>query len=149
MTAAGGKTRRYAGPRPRDVYCRSMAAGAAAAGERPSVMQHEPLDYATPEPRGERPSLVVIAAVAPFVMLAIYFVGTIVLQKFLDNGGRGTWQRAAGWIALPTGLVTFAALVVGVAGWVRPVRSRPAAILATLASIVMLAAIVLSALPWE
>ena len=50
-------------------------------------------------------------------------------------------------MALPTGLVTFAALVVGVVGWIRPVRSRPTAIVATFASIVILAAIVLSALP--
>ena len=111
-------------------------------------MHHETIDYATPEPRGE-PSLVALAAVAPFVMLPIYFFGTIVLQKILDTGVRGSWQRAAGWMALPTGLVTFAALVVGVVGWIRPVRSGPAAIVATFASIVLLAAIVLSALPWE
>ena len=48
-------------------------------------MQHEPLDYATPEPRGE-PSIVALAALAPFGMLIVYSFGTIALHKFLDNG---------------------------------------------------------------
>ena len=72
-------------------------------------MQHKTLDYAMPEPRGERPSLVVLAAVAPPVMFAIYFFGTIVLYEVLNKGDRGSLQRTAGWMALPTGLVTFAA----------------------------------------
>jgi hypothetical protein len=112
-------------------------------------MQHETLDYATPEPRGERPSLVVLAAVAPPVMFAIYFFGTIVLHEFLNNGYDRTVPRAARWMAMPTGLVTFAALIVGVVGWIRPCRSRPAAIFATVAGVVFLAAIVLTALPWD
>jgi hypothetical protein len=115
-------------------------------------MQHKTLDYATPEPRNARPSLVGLAAVAPFVRFAIYFFGTIVLTQFLNTAGdRRSFQRTAGWMALPTALVTFAALVVGAVGWirpVRPVRSRPAAIVATVAGVVFLGAIVLTALPW-
>ena len=123
--------------------------GAGPASECQSVMQHKTLDYETPEPRNESPSLVGLAAVAPFVMLAIYFVGTIFLHRLLYNGAGQSFQRAAAWMALPTGLVTFAALVVGVVGLIRPVRSRPAAMVATFAGVVMLAAIVLGTLPWD
>ena len=111
-------------------------------------MRHETIDYATPEPRGE-PSLVALAAIAPFVMFMIYFFGTIALQGFLNNGDARAFQRAAAWMALPTGLVTFAALVVGIVGWIRPVRSRATAIVATFASVVALAAIVMGSLPWD
>ena len=48
-------------------------------------MQHKTLDYETPEPRNARPSLVALAAVAPFVMFAAYFFGTIALYGFLNN----------------------------------------------------------------
>jgi hypothetical protein len=116
--------------------------------DRQYLMQHEILDYATPEPRPERPPLVVLAAVAPPVMFVIYFFGTIFLYEVLNNGSRSVY-RAAGWMALPTGLVTFVALVIGMAEWIRPVRSRRAAIFATIAGVVFLAAIVLTALPWD
>ena len=110
-------------------------------------MHHKTLDYETPAAREGRPSLVGVAAVAPFVMFAVYFVGTIALHRLLYDGAGPSFQRAAAWMALPTGLVTFAATVVGVAGWIRPARSRPAAVVATFAGVVMLAAIVLTALP--
>ena len=103
-------------------------------------MQHEPLEYATPRAREEKLPLV-LAAVAPFVMVPVYFIGTVLLQDSLINGDGRSWYRAALRMAIPTGLVTAAALVVGVLGLIRA-PSRPAAIVATIASALALAFIV-------
>ena len=104
-------------------------------------MQHEPLEYATPRSREEKLPLV-LAAVAPFVMVPVYFIGTVLLQDSLINGDGRSWYRAALRMAIPTGLVTAAALVVGVLGLIRAAPSRPAAIVATVASALALAFIV-------
>jgi uncharacterized membrane protein YkvI len=104
-------------------------------------MPHTALEYARGGSSDEKLP-VVLAAVVPFLTVPVYVVGTILLQDALVNGDGRSWQRAAIWMALPTGSVTAAALAVGVLGLLRPVRPRRAAILATVAGALALACIV-------